>query len=141
MWSISASAQTSAPVEAVWAAYLDVASWPQWDAGLAFYRPNGPFAAGTEGVLQPVGGPELPFSITRAEPNRCFDDRTPISPDAAILGRHELIPLGAGTRIVHHIEIDGPDSEEMAVAMGFKQEELQATVDSLARYVEGKSHA
>ncbi|GHO81341.1 hypothetical protein KSD_91120 [Ktedonobacter sp. SOSP1-85] len=47
-----------------------------------------------------------------------------------------LIPLANGTQITHIIEIEGPDAEGLAQAMGFKQEELQETVTSLARYAE-----
>ena len=136
MWSISATTTTSASVERVWDAYGDVANWPRWDAGLARYQPDGPFATGTAGVLQPVGGPELPFTLTLVEPTRRFVDRTPLGPETAIVGRHELTPEGKGARITHIVEIEGPDAEEMAEALGFRQEELQQTVEALARYAE-----
>ena len=140
MWTISATAQTSVSVEQVWAIYQDVANWPRWDKGLALYRPDGPFAAGTAGVLQPVGGPELPFTLEQVEEGKSFVDRTPVGPDTAILGRHVLTPLAGGARITHIVEIVGSDAESMAEALGFKQEELQETVDALARYAEEHSH-
>ena len=136
MWTISATAVTSASPEQVWAIYLDVANWPRWDKGLAFYQPDGPFATGTAGILQPEGGPELPFSLTLVEPGRLFVDNTPIGPATAIIGRHELTLVDTGTQITHTVVIDGPDAGEMAEAMGFKQEELQETVSNLARYAE-----
>src|SRR5690348_7657243 len=110
MWTISAAAQTSAYPEQVWAIYADFANWPEWDKGLAYYRPHGPFAAGTNGTLQPAGGPDLRFQLIQVEQARCFVDSTPIGPDAAIIGRHELVPCDGGTRITHTIEIDGPDA-------------------------------
>ncbi len=140
MWSISATAQTSASAERVWAVYQDVANWPQWDKGLAQYQPDGPFATGTAGVLQPVGGPELPFTLTLVEDGRRFDDRTPIGPETAIIGRHELTPLASGAQITHTVEIDGPDAEQMAQALGFTQAELQETANTLARYAEEHDH-
>ncbi len=136
MWSISATAQTSAPVERVWEVYRDVARWPLWDKGMEIYRPDGPFATGTSGVLQPVGGPELPFTLVLVEEGHQFVDRTPIGPDAAIIGRHELVAQAFGTQITHTVEIDGPDAEGLVQAFGFKQEELQETVDTLAKYAE-----
>jgi len=136
MWSISATAQTRAPVERVWEVYRDVTRWPVWDKGLALYRPDGPFATGTSGILQPVGGPELPFTLVLVEEGHLFVDRTPVGPDAAIIGRHELVSLATGTQITHTVEIDGPDGEGLAQAFGFKQEELQETVDALAHYAE-----
>src|ERR1051326_2586888 len=140
MWSISATATTGASTERVWAVYLEVANWPRWDKGLASYQPNGPFAVGTEGVLQPVGGPELAFTLTLVEDGWRFDDRTPIGPETAIIGRHELTPLASGTQITHTVVIDGPDAEQMAQALGFTQAELQETVNTLARYSEEQKH-
>lgn len=136
MWTISATDQTTASAESVWAIYRDFAGWPRWDKGLARYQPDGPFATGTAGVLQPTGGPELPFTLLLVEEGHCFVDRTPISPVNAIIGRHELTALEGGTRITHVVEIDGPDAETLAREMGFVQAELQETVTSLARYAE-----
>jgi Polyketide cyclase / dehydrase and lipid transport len=140
MWTLTATARTRAAAARVWAIYGDVANWPRWDYGMAFYRPDGPFAAGTAGTLQPVGGPELPFTITYVEERRRFDDRTPLGPDHAIIARHELTPLAEGTQITHIVEIEGPDAESLAQQMGFKQEELDETVANLARYAEGENH-
>jgi hypothetical protein len=136
MWTISATANTSATASRVWAIYCDVANWPRWDHGLALYQPDGPFTAGTSGKLQPVGGPEFPFTLILVEEGQRFVDRTPLGPEHAIIGRHELTPLTGGTQITHSIEIDGPDAEHFAQEMSFTQEELQETVTSLARYAE-----
>ena len=63
-------------------------------------------------------------------------DRTPVGPETAIIGRHELTPVAGGTQITHIVEIDGPDAEHLAQEMGFTQEELHETVTALARYAE-----
>jgi hypothetical protein len=136
MWTISATAHTTATASRVWAIYCDVANWPCWDYGLALYQPDGPFATGTAGKLQPAGGLELPFTLILVEEEHSFVDRTPIGPEHAIIGRHELTPLAEGTQITHSIEIDGPDAEHLAQEMGFVQEELQETVTNLAQYAE-----
>lgn len=138
MWTISATERTSATASRVWAIYCDVTNWPRWDRGLVLYRPDGPFATGTSGILQPEGGPELPFTLIRVEEGRLFVDRTPIGPDHAIIGRHELTSLPEGTQITHTIEIEGPDAEHLAQEMGFVQEELYETVSNLARYAESE---
>ena len=120
----------------VWAAYCDVANWPRWDSGIAFYRPDGSFTTGTSGILQAVGGPEIPFTLVLVEEGRTFTDRTALGPEHAIIGRHELIPLADGTQITHTVEIEGSQAEEFAQQLGFKQEELDETVIALARYAE-----
>ncbi|HEY7417353.1 MAG TPA: hypothetical protein VH593_19370 [Ktedonobacteraceae bacterium] len=61
MWTLTATAHTRAAASHVWAIYCDVANWPRWDHGMAFYRPDGPFAAGTAGSLQAVGGQSCPL--------------------------------------------------------------------------------
>jgi hypothetical protein len=136
MWTTSATAHTRATAARVWATYCDVANWPRWDYGMAKYQPDGPFATGTSGILQPTGGPDLPFTLTLVEEGRLFVDRTPIGPDHAIIGRHELTPSTSGTQITHTVEIVGPNAEQVAQEMGFKQEEIQETVSNLARYAE-----
>jgi len=77
-----------------------------------------------------------PFTIIDVEEGHGFVDRTPIGPEHAIIGRHILTPLPAGSQITHIIEIEGPEAEHLAQEMGFKQEELLDTVTSLARYTE-----
>ncbi|WP_127529905.1 SRPBCC family protein [Paenibacillus kobensis] len=136
MWTVSATEQTKVSSAEVWQIYCDFSNWSKWDYGLSFYRPEGPFAAGTTGVLQPAGGPELAFELLQVVEGQCFVDRTPIGPDHAIVGRHELTPLSSGTQITHIIEIEGPNSEQMAQEMGFCQEELYETVSNLARYAD-----
>jgi hypothetical protein len=59
-----------------------------------------------------------------------------VGSDSAIIGCHVLTPLANGTQITHIIEIEGPDAEGLAQAMGSKQKEWQETVSSLARYAE-----
>jgi hypothetical protein len=136
MWTISATTRTSATTSQVWEIYCDVVNWPQWDHGLSLYQPEGPFATGTTGKLQPVGGPELPFLLIQVNEGHSFVDRTPIGPEHAIIGRHELTTINEGTKITHTIEIHGPDAERLAQEFGFKEEELYDTVSSLAKYAE-----
>jgi uncharacterized protein YndB with AHSA1/START domain len=136
MWTISATERTSASPSRVWDIYCDFSNWKEWDYGLSLYRPDGPFAAGTSGVLKPTEAPELPFELLHVEPGKCFVDRTPIGPEHAIIGRHELTPLAGGTQITHIVEIEGPNAEQLAQEMGFCKEELYETVSNLARYAE-----
>jgi hypothetical protein len=140
MWTISATARTRATASRVWGIYCDVANWPRWDHGMALYRPDGPFATGTSGTLQPVGGPELPFTLMLVEEGRGFVDRTALGSENAIIGRHELMPLAEGTQITHTIEIEGPDAECIAHELTFTQEDLYGTVSNLARYAEEDRH-
>ena len=142
MWTISATATTTATPSQVWSIYLDFSTWPQWDHGLVSYQPDGPFATGTNGTLQPTGGPTIPFTLDLVEPEHTFVDRTPLGPDTALIGRHQLTPLPNGnTQITHTIEITGPNAPEIAQQMGFTQSDLLETVTTLAHYTEEHHHA
>jgi hypothetical protein len=137
MWTISATTTTKATPSQIWSTYLDFPNWPQWDHGLALYQPDGPFATGTNGTLQPTGGPRIPFTLDLVEPQQTFVDRTPLGPDIALIGRHQLTPLPDGTtQITHTVEIEGPNADTIAQQMGFTQSELQETVTNLAHYTE-----
>jgi hypothetical protein len=140
MWTISATAYTAATASSVWAIYRDVVGWPRWDQGIARSQLDGPFAVGTPGSLQPVGGPELPFTLILVEEGHRFADCTPVGSETAIIVRHELTPLPEGTQITHTIEIDGPDAEHLAQEMGFAEEEVREAVSALARYAEENYH-
>jgi hypothetical protein len=142
MWTISASITTTATPSQIWSIYLDFPNWPQWDHGLASYKPDGPFATSTHGTLQPTGGPTIPFSLDLVKPQHTFVDRTPLGPNTVLIGRHQLTALPDGTtQITHTVEIEGPNAADIAQQMGFNQSELLETVTNLAHYTEERYHA
>ena len=64
----TATATSSAPPDAFFARWADMATWPEWDEAVAWARLDGPFAAGTTGALKPKGGPKVSFVIETLEP-------------------------------------------------------------------------
>ena len=54
-----------------------MASWPEWNADTEWVRLDGPFAAGSTGVLKPGGGPRVKFVIQTLVPDREFVDVSP----------------------------------------------------------------
>jgi len=107
-WSTEASAVTAAAPENVWALYEQVGAWKSWDHEVESSRLDGPFQAGSTGVLKPKGGPASKFLLTAVEPSRRFADVTRL-PLARLAFEHTLTPVdGGGTRIHHRVTIDGP---------------------------------
>ncbi|HEY8208130.1 MAG TPA: SRPBCC family protein [Myxococcaceae bacterium] len=107
-WSTEASAVTPATPEAIWALYEQVGAWSAWDHEVESSRLDGPFQAGSTGVLKPKGGPASKFRLTAVEPARRFADDTRL-PLARLAFEHTLTPMpGGGTRIHHKVTIDGP---------------------------------
>lgn len=106
-WSTEASAVTAATPENVWALYEQVSAWKSWDHEVESSQLDGPFQAGTAGVLKPKGGPTSKFLLTSVEPARRFSDVTRL-PLARLSFEHTLTPIPGGTRIHHRVTIDGP---------------------------------
>lgn len=109
MWSTEHSQRTTADPEAVWARYRDVASWSEWDEGIAWASLDGPFAVGATGRLKPKGGPATRFTVTEADPAVRFTDETRL-PFTRLRFEHRLAPApdGGGTTVTHTVTIDGP---------------------------------
>ncbi|MGH3999242.1 MAG: SRPBCC family protein [Pseudonocardiaceae bacterium] len=129
------TADTSATAAQVWARYVDVATWAQWNAGVAAVSLDGPFAAGTTGTLTPPGGEPLPFRIVAAEPGRSYTSETHIAETVTLRSRSVLTPLPTGgTRISQHSELVGPAAEYFAASFGpALAEGVPRTVTALAR--------
>lgn len=118
MWDYQDSIETPAPREQVWERYRDVSSWPQWQPGVARAELDGPFAAGTTGVITSAEQGPAPFTLTKVVDGVGFVQETPLD-ESVVLRSHftiEPVPDG-GTRIVHRTELAGPSSDEYAAAI------------------------
>lgn len=140
MWEYEHSIETEASPEAIYRLYSDVATWPRWDEGIAEVTLDGPFAAGTRGVLTPEGQGPLPFRLTEVRSNQGFADETEV-PGAGIVLRfvHSLVPLGDGrTRVTHRVTIGGPAAETLGPQIGAGMTAgIPGTMASLARHALG----
>jgi hypothetical protein len=120
MWTYTHSLETSASAEAIFALYADVATWPSWDASLERMTLDGPFAAGTRGVMYLSGQDPLPMRLVAVVDGLGFEDETPV-PDAGVVVRvvHRLEPLhSGGTVITHVVTIDGPAADAVGPTLG-----------------------
>lgn len=108
-WTYHVNVETEASPEQVWAMWQDVASWPSWDSELKWARLDGDFVAGTRGRMQPSGGPEVAFTLSRVELNRGFSDVARL-PLARIVFDHDYISpekKGGCAEICHSVTITG----------------------------------
>jgi len=104
----TASAVSSAPPTAFFARWEDMDTWPEWDEAVAWTRLDGPFVAGTTGVLKPLRGPKVSFVIETLEPGTEFTDVSSM-PGAELRIRH-VVATGADgrTRVDIEVSIGGP---------------------------------
>ena len=75
-WTTEASAVSAATPEQVWAQWIDVSGWSQWDYSVDHAEIDGPFELGMTGWLKPSSGPKARFTITEVTANRTFTNRS-----------------------------------------------------------------
>jgi hypothetical protein len=103
----TATATSSACPDAFFARWADMATWPEWDDAVAWARRDGPFAAGTTGVLKPKGGPKVSFVIETLEAGREFTDVSSML-GARLRIRHLVSAERGATRVDIEVTMEGP---------------------------------
>lgn len=119
MWEYEHTVEAEAGPAQVWARYVDVATWPEWNPGMVQVTLDGPFATGTTATITREGQDPMPVTITEAVPGEGFTDEAVI-PDAVTLRFiHQLVAVpDGGTRITHRVEIEGPAAEALGPEIG-----------------------
>jgi hypothetical protein len=107
MWHAEHTLDTTARPERIWEQLQEVASWPQWDTGLAGAELAGAFSAGARGRVRfPAHGPrEFQLSAVTAPTDLVALTRLPLGEIRHI---HHQEGSALGTRMTHRIEIRGP---------------------------------
>lgn len=119
MFEAEATALSTATPEALWVFYSDVSRWPSWDEALRAVKLDGPFEAGTHGVMEPQGQSSLAFKLTEVTPNVSFANEARVGP-MAIRFSHTLSRLTGGTRITHRVTVEGPGAEQLGASLAVK---------------------
>ncbi|MEO8155260.1 MAG: SRPBCC family protein [Rhizobacter sp.] len=134
MWTHEASIETTAQPERVWRLFANVQGWKQWNSGIERIELLGPFAAGTEFLMQPPGSEPFTSTLVEVTENKVFIDETIID-GTRVLVTHRLVPLpSGGTRIVYGTEITGPAASEFGPMV---TGDFDAVLAALKRLAEG----
>jgi hypothetical protein len=97
---------TAAPA-AFFARWGDMATWPEWNADTEWVRLDGPFTAGSTGVLKPKGGPKTKFVITELT-DQVFTDVSLLM-GARLTFHHTVAPTAdGGTEVSVTVTLTGP---------------------------------
>ena len=132
MWTATASIDTTAPPQAVWRLFEDVAGWPAWNAGIEHIALNGPFATGSTFDMKPPGMEAFRSTLRDVRPHEAFVDETVLE-DTRFLVSHELhaLPSG-GTRVVYAVRVEGPEAATLGPLVTADFPEVLAALKALA---------
>ena len=124
MVSFEATAVSRTAAEDVWAAWVDVASWSEYEhiesAVLeGEFRPGGKIASKAKGF------PRSTLTITRAEPPRLWVDESR-SPGVKMTFEHVIEPKEGTTGLTERVLIRGPLARLVGVLMRRRLEALFA---------------
>jgi uncharacterized protein YndB with AHSA1/START domain len=136
MMVTTSHATSTAPPEAFFSRWADMATWPQWNTDTEWVRLDGPFATGSTGVLKPKGGPKVRFVIERLVPGHEFVDVSLLF-GARLTFDHRVTAAGGTTTVDVTVSIDGPLARvwNLILGKGFRAT-AQPDLDALVRTAE-----
>lgn len=108
---------TRAPRAAIWALWIDPASWPRWDQELRSASLDGPPARHVTGQLHAKGSPASSFKITAFTPGESYTLEIKLPLGHMVLRRY-FVDDPACTRFVHEVELRGVGGRALAPFLG-----------------------
>jgi hypothetical protein len=118
-----------------------MATWPQWNLDTEWVRLDGPFAAGSTGVLKPKGGPKVAFVIERLVPGREFVDVSRLLGARLVFDHQVTSTADGGCTVEVTVSMTGPlralwtaiMGKGLAASVQPDLERLVATAEALTR--------
>jgi Polyketide cyclase / dehydrase and lipid transport len=136
MWTYQHSETVNASPSVIWPLYADVSQWPSWDEQMERVDLDGPFIAGTAGVMHIANVGPVPFVFTVVEPNARFANVSDLN-GVSITFDHTLVADGNRTVITHAVTIDGPAADQVGPQMGPSMtSDIPDSMASVARLAE-----
>jgi hypothetical protein len=136
-----AELSSSVPPERFVARWRDLATHPEWAAGMEYLRLDEPFAVGARGVLKVRGAHEAPFVVAEYVEGRLYADTT-ILDDAELTVHHSAVPSESGSALVVRAWLVGARAAEYADETGDDvQRSLDTDLAALARMLESEDEA
>jgi uncharacterized protein YndB with AHSA1/START domain len=118
MWTNEHSIETTAPPEAIWRLWSDVAGWPDWIADIERIELSGPFAAGSTITMTPAGQDPVELRIAEAVEPELFVDEADLG-QVVVRTLHRVERLeDERNRVVYRMEITGPAADSVGPELG-----------------------
>ena len=137
------SRHIDAPPPAVWQVLYDVARWPEWLPTVNSVQrlDDGPLAVGSRAKVRQPKLPQATWKATEVVDGHNFTWEAD-GPGMRTIGRHEVVPDGAGSKVTLSIEQTGPMGAVAALVWGkLTQRYIELEAQSLDARVTGKSPA
>jgi uncharacterized protein YndB with AHSA1/START domain len=97
---------TEASQEALWHAWTDVDSWPDWDSHIQSAHLDGTFEAGATGTVKPKGAPGGPVTFTEVVPPLRWVSVSS-TPIGNLTFTHSIVDNGATRTLTEHMRAEG----------------------------------
>src|SRR3970040_1952396 len=104
------SIHIEAPAADVWAAIVDVETWPAWASQFKHLErlDAGPLAPRSRVRVRPKGMPEAIWQVTDYEEGRSFTWASSLAPGVRVIGGHVVTPAGNATDAEFWLQASGP---------------------------------
>jgi len=118
MWTAEHAIEATTAPEQIWARWMDVPSWPEWNHDLERADLDGPFAPGSTITMIAAEQDPIVLRIADAvEPERFVDEADLGS--IVVRTEHRIERLEGGrVRVVYRMEISGPEADTMGPRIG-----------------------
>lgn len=118
MWTYEHSQETDAGADAVYRVWADVANWGSWNADIESVEINGPFTAGAEIVMTPIGQEPVHLRVAETVAGEGFVDEAAF--DGLVFRTVHRVEPGERlrSRITYRMEITGEGSAEAGPQIG-----------------------
>ncbi|GAA2745305.1 SRPBCC family protein [Kitasatospora cinereorecta] len=118
MWEHEYTSETALAPEAIWTVLRDLDNWARWDTSMEVVELLGAFEVGSKVSMTPIGQEPIVSEITGIRENEYYADRTEFG-GVVLDFSHTLERLAdGGTRVVHRLEITGPEADTLGAELG-----------------------
>jgi hypothetical protein len=137
-WTIESVLETDVDPAAVFALYMDPATWNRWGHNATWARAEGPLVEGGTVDVRANYGTVYHCRIRRLEPGRAIE--LVVKPAfMTIINIYEVEPTERGARIRHAFDVSGPIAGLVRITVArIYQRQLEAEVAAVARIAAGK---
>lgn len=118
MWITEHTHETTAAPEAIWRLWADVDTWPEWNGDIERIELTGPFSAGSQITMTPIGQEPVELRIAEAVEPQLFVDEADLG-EIVVRTIHRVEPLADGrARVTYRMEITGPSADTLGPQVG-----------------------